>query len=62
MADKTDGTEKAERRHPANIPKMTEHKDPATVQQMIRATYGFDVSEQFANDFVAFVEKMTRGA
>ena len=58
MADKK---EKAERRHPANIPRMVESGDVATVQQVIRDTYGFQVTEQYANDFIAFVEKAMRG-
>lgn len=40
---------------------MVESKDAATVQQAIRDTYGFEVTEQYANDFIAFVEKAMRG-
>jgi hypothetical protein len=40
---------------------MVESGDAATVQQAIRDTYGFQVSEQFANDFIAFVDKAVKG-
>lgn len=40
---------------------MVESKDVATVQAAIRDTYGFQVSEAFARDFVAFIDKAMKG-
>lgn len=40
---------------------MVESGDAAKVRHEFKTIYGFDVSDQFANDFIAFVEKMTSG-
>jgi hypothetical protein len=40
---------------------MVESGEAAQVQQVIRDTYGFQVTEAFANDFIAFVDKAMKG-
>jgi hypothetical protein len=49
------------RRHPARIPPLVASGDPQVVMREIRSVYGFDISEQYARDFIAFVEKAVRG-
>ena len=64
MADKSEKTiakSSSTRRQPSRIPKMVESGDPEQVMATIHDTYGFRVTRQFASDFIAFVEKMTRG-
>lgn len=38
-----------------------ESRDVETVRNAIRDAYGFQVSEQYAQDFIAFVEKAMKG-
>ena len=54
-------TPEVTKRHPAIIPKLVESRDVNIVRQEILATYGFQVTEQFASDFIAFVDKVMKG-
>lgn len=39
---------------------MVESGDVEGVRATIKSTYGFDVTETYARDLLAFVEKMTK--
>lgn len=49
------------RRQPSNIPKIFASGDPAAIQREIRSVYGCAVTERFAIDLLAFVEKAVKG-
>lgn len=40
---------------------MVASKDISLVRNEIRSTYGFEVTDQFAGDFIAFVDKAVKG-
>jgi hypothetical protein len=61
LTEAKESAAKVARRFPSKLPLMVESKDPATIMHEVQTTYGFQVSEQFAADLAAFVEKAVKG-